>query len=959
MNSNKTIHCGYKTLILLVILSIVLIALEPFTLKNAQAKSPNFSALPTPPAPSHPSAPDIIPTHLPKSPSKLPIDWQSLINSGVSYVSYTAITSGGEQACGLTSTGGVKCWGGNFSGQLGNGTNFDSYIPLDVTGLTSGVSAITAGYTHTCALVSGGIKCWGSNSSGQLGDGTNTDNNLPVDVSGLTSGVSAITAGKSHTCALTTSGGVKCWGSNSFGQLGNATNIDSSIPMDVSGLTSGVSAISAGGYHTCALTTTNGVKCWGGNSLGQLGQGNDSFTDSNIPVDVKGLPGISAISAGYNHTCAKTSTGGAMCWGDDGVGQLGDGGNTISAIPVNVSGLTSGVLSISAGTLFSCALTSSHGVKCWGSNASGKLGIGSTTNSNIPVDVTGLTSGATAVSAGSWFACALTNSGSIKCWGYNGSGDLGDGTTIDCYVPLIVIDSTSTPTVNRILRASTNPSNAASVDFKVTFSELVTGVVKTDFSLTQTGLTGVSVTNVSGAGAVYTVSASTGAGLGTLRLDLIDDDTILDSGGNPLGGPGLGNGSFTTGEVYSIKTPGADVKIAGVDEGVVYLPLNTFGAKSVASLVTGPVQVTSNLGLPIFTSQRATSGESYNETMGVPTSQLSTDYWFPVYDHSYIKNVNTNPMRMWVLIGNASTTQNAIVNVLIGGVKTTDSPFTILPGGQITPRWMGTRGGPLEVVSTNGVKIFTSERVFTYPTSSFNEILGFPASQITSEYWFPYYDSLSMTNSIQVANTSSSQAATVDIYVGTVKEGSYSIPANSFVTKSYSGVVDGPVRVVSTNGAPVVASQITLSGPNNSFNEVMGYPYNQFTTEYWYPAYDHAFIKNVNTDLMRMWVLVGNPSTTQTATVDIYIAGVKTADSPFSIPAGGRVTPRWMGVTNGPVRVVSTNSVPIFTSERVFTYPNNVFNEMMGFPLNQMASEYWFPYYDSISMNNDILISRP
>ncbi len=139
----------------------------------------------------------------------------------------------------------------------------------------------------------------------------------------------------------------------------------------------------------------------------------------------------------------------------------------------------------------------------------------------------------------------------------------------------------------------------------------------------------------------------------------------------------------------------------------------------------------------------------------------------------------------------------------------------------------------------------------------------------------------------------------------------------------------------------------------------MGYPFNQFTTEYWYPAYDHAFIKNVNTNLMRMWVLVGNPSTTQTATVDIYIAGVKTADSPFSIPAGSRVTPRWMGVTDGPVRVVSTNGVNIFTSERVFTYPSSVFNEMMGFPLNQMSSEYWFPYYDSINMSNDILISRP
>ena len=421
---------------------------------------------------------------------------------------------------------------------------------------------------------------------------------------------------------------------------------------------------------------------------------------------------------------------------------------------------------------------------------------------------------------------------------------------------------------------------------------------------------------------------------------------------------GLEDAFVTILKTATITTPGADIAIGGVDEGAFPIPPNTFAAKSFSSLVTGPVDVTSNDGNPIFASQRVTSGESYNEVMGVPTSQLSTDYWFPAYDHSYIKNVNTDPMRMWVLIGNASTTQNAIVNVLIGGVKTADSPFTILPGGRITPRWIGTKGGPLEVVSSNGVKIFASERVFTYPNNSFNEILGFPANQLTSEYWFPYYDSTSMSNAIQVGNTSSSLAATVDIYIGTAKKGSYSIPANSFMTQSYLNLVDGPVRVVSTNGVSVVASQISLSGPSNAFNEVLGYPFNQFSTEYWFPVYDHAFISGTNTNLMRMWVLMGNPGAASAATVDVYIAGVKTADSPFSIPAGGRVTPRWVGVTAGPVRVVATNGVPIFTSERVLTYPNNVFNEMMGLPLNQMSGEYWFPYYDSISMNNDILVSR-
>ena len=165
--------------------------------------------------------------------------------------------------------------------------------------------------------------------------------------------------------------------------------------------------------------------------------------------------------------------------------------------------------------------------------------------------------------------------------------------------------------------------------------------------------------------------------------------------------------------------------------------------------------------------------------------------------------------------------------------------------------------------------------------------------------------------------------------------------------------------VVSPNGVPVVTSQITLSGPNHAFNEVLGYPANQLTSEYWFPAYDHSFVPGSNTNPMRMWVLVGNTSTTQSASVDIYIAGVKMTGSPFSIPAGGQITPRWIGKTDGPVRVVSTNGVPVLTSERVLTNPDGVFNELLGYPLNQMSSEYWFTYYDSVSMSNDILVGRP
>jgi len=350
------------------------------------------------------------------------------------------ISAGYYSSCALTTVGGVKCWGTNGFGSLGNGTTTDSLTPVDVSGLTSGVTQISVGFLQACALTTaGGVKCWGSNGDGQLGNGTTTDSLTPVDVSGLSSGVAQISAGYYHTCAITTGGAAKCWGNNDDGKLGNGTTTGSSIPVNVSGLSSGATQISAGMLDTCAIAAGGAAKCWGNNRYGELGNG--TKTSSSIPVDVSGLSsGVAQVFVGNVHTCALTVSGVAKCWGNNNYGQLGNGTTTESTTPRNVAELSSGVTQISVGDYFACVVTTGSGAKCWGSNFTGELGNGTTaTTSNTPLDVSGLSAGVTQISAGSYHACALATENGAQCWGWNSTGQLGSGSTTDSRTPVNVV----------------------------------------------------------------------------------------------------------------------------------------------------------------------------------------------------------------------------------------------------------------------------------------------------------------------------------------------------------------------------------------------------------------------------------------------------------------------------------------------------------------------------------------
>ncbi len=236
---------------------------------------------------------------------------------------------------------------------------------------------MTANAFHTCAILNGAAKCWGANFDGILGNDSTTNSSVPVQVSGLESEVTAIAAGYTHTCAIH-NGAAKCWGSNFYGQLGNDSTTNSSVPVQVSGLESGVTAIAAGDRHTCAIHN-GAAKCWGYNQFyGQLG--NNSTTDSRVPVQVSGLESeVTAIASGSmsDYTCA-IQNGAAKCWGEGTAGQLGDGNLTNSGVPVQVSGMESGVTVIGPGKQHTCVVH--NGVaKCWGYNNYGQLGNGTVT----------------------------------------------------------------------------------------------------------------------------------------------------------------------------------------------------------------------------------------------------------------------------------------------------------------------------------------------------------------------------------------------------------------------------------------------------------------------------------------------------------------------------------------------------------------------------------------------------
>ncbi len=342
-------------------------------------------------------------------------------------VDVRAVVAGWDHSCALTGAGGVVCWGSNAQGQLGDGTHAGRALPRSVVGLARGVQALAAGTGFTCALTTaGGVLCWGDNRFGQLGDGTTTPRATPVAVQGLGTGVAALEAGYHHACARTTAGQVMCWGSNLTGQLGDgSTGNQRSLPVEVAGLPPGAALLAIGYHHTCASVADGALYCWGGNYQGQLGDGTTSHRAT--PGAVLGLAGsVVSLAAGGGHTCAVVEGGGVSCWGFNDDGEIGDGTrDNQRPLPVQVVGLPTDVLEIAAGFEYTCARTAAGALFCWGENFLGQLGDGSNIDRSAPVAVVAVAEAVAAVAPGYQHTCALTTAGRVRCWGDNAQGQSG------------------------------------------------------------------------------------------------------------------------------------------------------------------------------------------------------------------------------------------------------------------------------------------------------------------------------------------------------------------------------------------------------------------------------------------------------------------------------------------------------------------------------------------------------
>ena len=348
-------------------------------------------------------------------------------------------------SCALRMDGSAVCWGGNGSGQLGDGTTIERVTPTPVATTIRG-TAIDSGYENACIRsTTGTVLCWGDNGSGQLGaTSVGPVSNTPVTIPGVSNAVEVSVGGGflqsigkyGHVCSRASSGSVVCWGSNHWGELGDGTTMSRFLPSSPRGL-SGVVQIETSQSNTCAITSAGGtrtLKCWGANESGQVGNGATVATVLT-PATIAFTSPLQ-VALGPTHACAVRTTGTMACWGANGSGQLGRGSMTGRNTPGDVAGITDGVRVV-VGDAHSCVLRATGEVDCWGTNNLGQLGNGTTSAATRPVAVSGITD-AVDIAGGANHTCARLRGGAIVCWGSNLHAQVGDGSTVSRLTPVAV-----------------------------------------------------------------------------------------------------------------------------------------------------------------------------------------------------------------------------------------------------------------------------------------------------------------------------------------------------------------------------------------------------------------------------------------------------------------------------------------------------------------------------------------
>ena len=502
---------------------------------------------------------------------------------------------------------------------------------------------------------------------------------------------------------------------------------------------------------------------------------------------------------------------------------------------------------------------------------------------------------------------------------------------LHCDIGAFEVDNTS-PTVTSITRANANPTAAASVDFTITFSEAVTGVDLVapfgDFALTtSSGISGASITGVSGSGATYTVTVNTGSGSGTIRLDVPLTATITDLTGNPLSGL-----PFIIGEAYTVRS--VNVYIGGTLRGSYFLTPGQSTRQNYAGVDSGPVKVVSSNGVPIISAIRsawAVNGvtTSFAQLMGLPLEQLSDTYVFPGYN-----NVTLNDQ---LRIANVDTVSTS-VTVTIGG--TLRGTYPLAAGAAVRINYPGLDSGPVVVKGTSGVKIISSIReawAVNGVTRSFVQLMGLPAGQLSNKYVFPAYNNVTLNEQLRIGNVDT-VATSVTVTIGGNLKGTYPLGPGQAVRINYPGLDSGPVVVEGTAGVNIISSirsAWAVNGVTTSFSQLMGMPAGQLSDKYLFPGYNNVTLN----DQLRI-ANVDTVPTTVTVTIGGNLKGT------YPLAAGAAVRINYAGLDSGPVVVQGTSGVKIISSIREAWAVNGVtqsFVQLMGLPARAALHHLFLP----------------